>query len=214
MKISRRAVFGGLGIAAIVAALWAIGPTAQSTYAGQVGSAQTSDVVRTAGSGRAGMTGIDLGTPLSNSELTAQSDLIAIGRAVETSASWADGGRNLFTLVRIDVAETLKGDTSSSIIVALPGGVDANRAIPIAMTYPGAPRISRDEEVFLFLVHADDEVAGTYAVTGFAQGKFSIEPAATGAGLRLLVADKRVRVGDTRVSLSTFKEEIRSYLKQ
>ena len=65
-----------------------------------------------------------------------------------------------------------------TLTVGVPGGVDANRKFPIAMTYPGAPRIAPDEEVFLFLVRADDEVAQSYAMTGFSQGKFSIESAA------------------------------------
>ena len=68
----------------------------------------------------------------------------------------------------------LKGEHAATATVAIPGGVDANRRIPIAMTFPGAPRIAPSEEVFLFLTHAGDEIAGSYGVTGFAQGKFSI----------------------------------------
>jgi hypothetical protein len=41
------------------------------------------------------------------------------------------------------------------------------------MTYPGAPRITPSEDVFLFLTK-DDEVGGGYTIAGFSQGKFSI----------------------------------------
>jgi hypothetical protein len=103
--------------------------------------------------------------------MAAQSDFIAIGSCIETHSMWVD--RTLVTLANISVQEVLKGEDSSTITVALPGGVDANRKIPIAMTYPGAPRISPNEKVFLFLVH-DDMVRGGYTITGFSQGKFSV----------------------------------------
>jgi len=213
MKISLRATLSVLGIIAFVAALWARGPSVHSTSAHRVRSAHAADVIRTAGvAPAAGLTGFDA-TNLSNRDLTTQSDLVVIGQAVDTRVFWA-GGRNLFTLVTIATAETLKGDASATVTVALPGGVDANRKIPIAMTYPGAPHIAPDEEVFLFLSRADDEVAGAYAVTGFAQGKFSIEPGGAGNTLRALAADKVVRVGEARVPLSTFREEIKGYVQQ
>jgi hypothetical protein len=174
----------------------------------------SADVVRTAGAaGQDALTGFDEGVPLSNRDLAEQSDAIVIGRATETQPFWIDNGRNLVTLVTIAVDETLKGDGSGALTVTLPGGVDANRKFPIAMSYPGAPRISPNEEVFLFLVRADDEVAQSYAVTGFSQGKFSIESAAgAGASLRVQGGEKNVRVGGALVPLSAFRDEIRGYL--
>jgi hypothetical protein len=214
MRVSLRAILSGLGIIAIASALWARDPSVHSTPANRVGGAHSADVVRTAGvAPTAGLTGFDTAN-LTNRELTAQSDLIVIGQAVDTRVFWADAGRNLFTLVTIATSETLKGDASATVTIALPGGIDANRKIPIAMTFPGAPHIAPDEEVFLFLVHADDEAAGTYSVTGFAQGKFSIEPGGAGNALRALAVEKVVRVGEARVPLSTFREEIRSYVQQ
>jgi hypothetical protein len=108
---------------------------------------------------------------LSIEAMVSQSDMIAIGSCLDAQSVWVD--RNLVTLATISVKEVLKGDNSSTVTVVLPGGVDANRKFPIAMTYPGAPRINPSEEVFLFLTR-DDEVSGGYAITGFSQGKFSI----------------------------------------
>ena len=104
--------------------------------------------------------------------MVSQSDVIAIGSCIETQSVWVD--KSLVTLATVAVNETLKGDESTTnLTVALPGGADANRKIPIAMNYPGAPRITPGEDVFLFLTNTG-EVAGSYTVAGFSQGKFSI----------------------------------------
>jgi hypothetical protein len=108
---------------------------------------------------------------LSVEQMVSQSDLITIGNCVDARSTWV--GRNLVTIATISVREALKGDASASVTVVLPGGVDANRKFPIAMTYPGAPRITPGEDVLLFLAR-DDEVADGYTIAGFSQGKFSI----------------------------------------
>ena len=112
-----------------------------------------------------------LATSLSIDQMIDRSDLIAIGSCVDTKSEWVD--RTLVTLSTISVAETLKGAELGAITVALPGGIDANRKFPIAVTYPGAPRITPGEDVVLFLT-ASAENSGSYTVTGFSQGKFSI----------------------------------------
>ena len=113
-----------------------------------------------------------LAVSLSLEDMVSQSDVIAIGSCVETQSVWVD--KSLVTLATVAVNETLKGDESTTnLTVALPGGADANRKIPIAMNYPGAPRITPGEDVLLFLTHTG-EVAGSYTVAGFSQGKFSI----------------------------------------
>jgi hypothetical protein len=87
------------------------------------------------------------------------------------------------------------------------------------MTYPGAPRIAPEEELFLFLT-AQDEVENGYTVMGFAQGKFSIAkdtenekvvtPDATIAPMERGAGMKR---GNPRaVRLTEFIELVRSYL--
>ena len=112
-----------------------------------------------------------LALALSIGEMTNQADVIAIGNAVETRSMWVD--RSLVTLVTVAVGESLKGTPGETLTVVLPGGVDANRQVPVAMTYPGAPRLTPGEDVFLFL-NVDSELGGGYYITGFSQGKFSI----------------------------------------
>ena len=156
---------------------------------------------------------------LTNQDLATQSDLIVIGRAVASRNEWVNDGRNLYTLVKVAVEETLKGEQGAITLVALPGGVDANRRFPIAMTYPGAPRIAPDEEVLLFLSRADDEISGATASPGSrrASSRSRGRPgtpwwAATAAGCVRPGATRRCGWG-TGCTLSSFKQEISSYLQ-
>ena len=160
-----------------------------------------------------------LAVALTVEDMVNQSDVIAIGSCTETKSVWVD--RSLVTLATVSVAESLKGNESSTITVALPGGVDANRKIPVAMTYPGAPQMRPGENVFLFLTTAD-EVPGSYTVAGFAQGKFSIITDENGEQMVSrdltnvsLKGDNGVRRGQANmVSLSSLKDQVRGYLKK
>jgi len=159
-----------------------------------------------------------LAVALSVQDMVNQSDLIAIGNCVETKSVWID--RSLVTLATVSVTESLKGNESSSITVALPGGVDVNRKIPIAMTYPGAPQMTPGENVFLFLT-SSDEVPGGYTVSGFSQGKFSIITDENGEQMvsrdlrkTSLKSDNGIHRGSNNtVPLSRLKDEVRGYLK-
>lgn len=154
---------------------------------------------------------------LSNEGLTGAAELILVGRALESRAVWVD--RQLVTLVTVAVDETLKGVAGPTVTVALPGGIDAQRRVPVAVTWPGAPTLAAQEEVFLFLV-SGDEVPGAHMVAGFSQGKFSI---ALENGVKSVSRDlsrvdlvgPRGTARGTRTSapLARFKEEIRSYLR-
>ena len=160
-----------------------------------------------------------LALALSLEEMVSQSDVIAIGNCVETRSVWID--RSLVTLATVAVSESLKGAPGETLTVVLPGGVDANRRIPVAMTYPGAPSLTPGENVFLFLT-SDSEVGNGYNVAGFAQGKFSIvtdedgEPMVSRDLTKMsLQGEKGVRRGGSNLTpLKSLKEQVRGYLKQ
>ena len=160
-----------------------------------------------------------LANGLSISDMTDRSDLIAIGSCVDTKSVWVD--RTLMTLATISVGETLKGSELGTIAVALPGGIDANRRFPIEMSYQGAPRITPGEDVFLFL-KANVEVGGSYTLTGFSQGKFSIVKDEDGEtfvtrDLRktMLKDNNGVRRGSADMtSLSSLKAQVKARLRQ
>ena len=166
-----------------------------------------------------------LGTPdttlavaLSLEDMVNQSDVIAIGSVQDTRSVWVD--RSLVTMATVSLSETIKGTESGSLTVVLPGGIDANRKIPIAMSYPGAPRLTPCENVFLFLT-ADTELANSYAVAGFSQGKFSIVNDEDGVPVvsrdltnLKLQGNNGVRRGGANVTpLDSFKEHVKGYLR-
>lgn len=156
---------------------------------------------------------------LSNESMTDQSDLIVIGRAGDVRSEWV--GRELVTLVTVSVTEVVKGDAGSEITVVTPGGIDASREIKIAMSFPAAPTMSPNEEVFLFLTPAGDEFGNGYAIIGWSQGKFSIVEDAQGqkfvsrdlTDLKLADATGANPGGMSRNSLKSFKAEIAGYAK-
>lgn len=105
------------------------------------------------------------------SDMIQESALIVTGHCTHLQSQWA--GRTLVTLATVQVTEALKGSPGSTVTVVLPGGVDSNRKIPVAMSYPAAPQIYQQEDVLLFLV-PEDLVAGGYSIVGFSQGKFTL----------------------------------------
>jgi hypothetical protein len=155
---------------------------------------------------------------LSNAQLAQDAEVIVIGHVGESRSAWE--GRTLVTLVTVTVAETLKGAPGQTLTVALPGGSDANRRFPVAMTYAGAPTMQPGEQVFLFLGH-DDAIASGHVVLGFSQGKFSIVQNASGAAVvsrDLTTISLQTGAGVvpgtlTYTSLSEFKQEILGYLQ-
>ena len=131
-------------------------------------------------------------------------------------------GRSISCNARYCVlAETIKGGEEDEITVALPGGIDANRDVPIAMNYAGAPRITPGEDVLLFL-RAGGSVAGSYTIAGLSQGKFTIIKDENGQQMvtrdltkMLLRTNNGVHRGSSNATpLSSLKAEIKAYLRQ
>lgn len=104
-------------------------------------------------------------------EMVGESEIIVTGRCTNLESRWLD--RDLVTLATIEVTEVLKGAAATTITVVLPGGIDSNRPIPIAMTFPAAPEIFSQEAVLLFLT-GEDRLADGYSIVGFSQGKFTL----------------------------------------
>jgi hypothetical protein len=159
----------------------------------------------------------DVSVRLSNQQLVEESSAIVIGRAIGSASRWIE--RTLVTAVTVEIAETLKGDVAGELEVLLPGGVDASRRIKVGMTYPGAPRMQIEEDVFLFLTY-DEDLAG-YIVSGYAQGKFSV---VVQQGTRMVSRDLRgsqlvegpgiSRGTMTLTPLAHFKDEIAGYVSR
>jgi hypothetical protein len=97
----------------------------------------------------------------------------------------------------------------------IPGGVDFNREVPVAVSFPGAPTMLPAERVLLFLEPAGTG-PGEMSITGFSQGKLSILETADGtptvrrdlAGVSL-AEGHRLRSGGKRATpLAELEERI------
>jgi hypothetical protein len=110
-------------------------------------------------------------TTLSDHELADRAHVIVIGRATARQTAWI--GQDLATLVTVAVQESLKGDAGATLTVALPGGIDRRRKIPIEVLHVGAPRIATGEDVLLFLERGAPHLRGAYVVSGLARGKLA-----------------------------------------
>ena len=168
---------------------------------------------------RIGNTPIALTDEVSERQMALQSELILTGKCVGTRSAWM--GRNLFTLTTISVGEVIKGQPDETVTVAVPGGIDLSRKVPVSMQYEGAPRILAQEEVFLFLTR-QSEIPMGYVVTGYSQGKFSVvedEQGQKQVSRDLTKMQLRSGAGIARgkvqkTSLAEFKARITGYLRQ
>jgi hypothetical protein len=167
---------------------------------------------------------------MSDQAMTVASDAIVVGRVAGSKSQWI--GKQLVTVVDMNVSETLKGDAKSKMQVILPGGVDLKRAVPVAMTYPGAPTLRANESVVLFLSKTSLR-PGAMVISGFSQGKYNIVTDAAGRSVvtrsesevahaghaghakALLPPPNRAAAAQEKArTLGEFRLEIREYLNQ
>jgi hypothetical protein len=144
---------------------------------------------------------------MSTEQMTARATDIVIGTVTGTHSVWVD--RTLVTLAKVSVSESLKGGARSELTVVLPGGVDATRAVPVAVTWPGAPVLNAREDVVLFL-ERDAPVKDGHQIVGFSQGKYSVVRDAFG---RTFASQTRVASAEA-VDLASFKTRIRELVRK
>lgn len=153
----------------------------------------------------------------SQEDMIREAGLIVTGRCTSLQSTWVD--RNLVTLATIQVSEVLKGQAAREVTVVIPGGIDTSRRVPIAVNYPAAPEILKQENVLLFLV-PEPMVDKGHAIVGFSQGKFSLAQNEQGqlfATQNLGELHLQGRAGVTRgtarsVSIDALRQQIRQTL--
>lgn len=109
--------------------------------------------------------------PLSSEDLAREAEQIVIGRCLDAQSQWFGGA--LVTLVTVEIDESLKGDATHQITLAVPGGVDNRGEVPLSVTYAGAPVIGVGDEMLLFLRGLAGDVS-TFKIVGFSQGLFPV----------------------------------------
>lgn len=111
--------------------------------------------------------------------LTRDSDVVVRGTVQSVESSWVGDGpqKSIITKIKVQVAEKLKGESGSVAEIVQPGGI-----IPesdIGQIVHGIAEFQPGEEVVLFLKkHAPS--ASTFAVTGMAQGKYTVQRSSDG----------------------------------
>jgi len=147
-------------------------------------------------------------------DMIEEATLIVTGHCTHVESAWLDG--DLVTLATIGVSEVLKGTAGAEITLVLPGGIDANRPVPVATLYPAAPEVFVQEDVLLFLV-GEDRVANGHAIVGFSQGKFTLVSSASQqvatqnlGGLRLARPDGQITRGASKaISIPQLRQRIK-----
>lgn len=155
--------------------------------------------------------------PLDEKTMARQAEAIVLGRVAGSRSEWV--GRTLVTVATIRVEETLKGRKAGTVEVVLPGGVDAARRVPVAMTYPGAPRLLDSERVLLFLDDSDIR-PDALIVSGYSQGKYAVARDTSGATVVVRSASDAHGAGSPhlheggseRRTLDQFRRQLRGYL--
>ena len=103
-------------------------------------------------------------------ELTLRAEAVVRGVAVEASAEWAAGGRQIHTVTRVRVSSWMKGAADAGTLeVRTPGGTVGD----LTQRVSGAPSLRVGEELVLFLRRLPGK-ARRFTVVGFSQGKFSV----------------------------------------
>ena len=106
------------------------------------------------------------GKPLSFQELTDKSALVIVGTIIKMDSSWNAERTKIFTFIRIDVEDYVKGQGERTLTIRVPGGT----ADGITEVHSGNPTFSVGEKVLLFLNpgHPYSDIVGAY------QGKYTI----------------------------------------
>ncbi|TQV86076.1 hypothetical protein FKG94_00510 [Exilibacterium tricleocarpae] len=140
---------------------------------------------------------------MSSADMVDSAVSIIHGRCTGVTSQWVKG--SLVTKATISVTDTLKGIVDREITLVVPGGVDRTRAVPVAVTYPGIPTLTPNEEMILFLENSN-RLTNAYSLVGFSQGFYAV----VNNGTSSFAAR---RMDGKAEQLEAFKEKIRRLVK-
>ncbi len=156
--------------------------------------------------------------PVDLKTLAARAEAIAHGRVIDVRSEWAQAGRQVQTIVTIEVSNYLKGNLGAQVVFRVPGGqIGPYRSVRV-----GAPVFRSGDEVVVFL--AANGPAFPHIV-GFHQGVFRVV-ADPSTGRRLVASpiltgpartSKPIVRGDPArkpVALETFENQVRALVEQ
>jgi hypothetical protein len=114
--------------------------------------------------GRAGAATLE---PLDLAGLVGHADTIVHGRVVDTTPVWVLGGRQIDTLVTLEVGARFKGDSGQRLTFRTLGGQMGSYQTQVA----GAPSFSVGDEVVMFLARGQGPAP---EVVGLSQGALRV----------------------------------------
>jgi len=130
--------------------------------------------------------------------LSKGADVIVTGKVVEQRSSWNQDRTRIYTDVKIQVDDFIKGsEAQNSVIITHPGGEVGE----VGELYSHMPRFSNDEEVLVFAKR--DLKDNKYRVLNGEDGKLTVyQDKATGE-----------KVTSSNQKISTLKKEIKNYVE-
>lgn len=129
-------------------------------------------------------------------KLTESSEIIIIGKVINTKSEWNENRDRIFTKVKINADEFIKGNNKTgAIVVTVPGGEVGE----IGEIYSDIPTFENEEEVLLF-VKRDNY--NNYVVNSGLDGKYNI------------AKDEKVgvKMHNSISNIESLKSSIRSFL--
>jgi hypothetical protein len=153
---------------------------------------------------------------MSEAQMIQQADWVGMGQIRGSRTQWIN--RRLWTMVELQVSDSLKGNLGDSVTLVVPGGTDAERGLSYVV--PGVPGLfPKGSRMLVFGQRSELAPNGVEAV-GLMQGMFFIENGADGAavarrelsGVELSGgAPKNAQAASER--LATLRERIKAMLQ-
>ena len=148
---------------------------------------------------------------MSLEEITERSERIVHGRCLRTWSAWDAERQFIWTHAEIQVADTLKGSRSATVVVSEIGGIVGD----VGLMVDGMPRYQPGEEVVVFLFRVPN---GLWRSRGVGQGKYEIRGGRVRADLSGIALVEPAGVTITAVpsldgaTIAEFKSRIRGLL--
>jgi len=115
-------------------------------------------------------------------QLVGRSDVIFVGKAIESRSHWSEDGRHIVTDTTFKVSQAVHGSPGSTVVIRRLGG----KVGDIGMRVSGMPELRTGDEVLLFTERRSN---GKRYVVGMKQGVFRVHRDAAG---RQMVAPGRL----------------------
>jgi hypothetical protein len=165
------------------------------------------------------LTSVGLGAtvilPATLADLVTGAPVIVHGQVVAIESRWADGRRQIETIVTLRATEYLKGNLGSDVTFKVPGG----QMGPYRSVMIGAPTFHEGDEVILFLNAQGPTVPW---ISGLNQGVFRV--AADASGTKVVVPGVPLAAGEgaqggrggatgQRLRLQAFAEQVKALVR-